>query len=647
VFLNDQETATDLLHYEAIAKTVVKLIRDKPASPITIGVHGDWGAGKSSVLRMTEATLKGDEKVLCLWFNGWAFEGFEDAKTVVIETIIEELRRARPKSQKVKDAAKKLLRRVDWLKAAKKAGGLAFTLATGLPTFGQIGDLISAAKSFLGKEAGELTAQDLEGFAETTTGLLKTAEADTIPAHIHAFRKEFVELLEAAEIDQLVVIVDDLDRCLPETSIATLEAIRLFLFVERTAFVIGADETMIEYAVRKHFPDLPPSSGPVSYARNYLEKLIQVPFRIPALGRAETRTYITLLLIEAEVGSEDAGFNKLLTAAREDIIRPWLSQGISPKSLKDALGDETPLFARQALVLSNQITDMLSEGTRGNPRQIKRFLNSMILRQAVGDARGFGKEINVPVLAKLMLAERFKPDFFEAIAREVSEAKDGKSDKIRMFEVAVRDPEDAAEKVPHKAGAARATKAGEPRIPVEIEDWMKIDWARTWAVMSPALTDIDLRPYIFVTRDKRMGLGGSGASTQLSTLTEEVAAGGMRVKAVIDDIRELPTSTAEELFDAVRMRIMEADVFTAKPLGVAGLLELTKAHPALQQRLLEFAREIPISKAGSWLPASMDSAFTNEEVKRDYGDVLKGWVEQVENKSLQTAAKLIATLDKK
>ncbi|MEA2728231.1 MAG: hypothetical protein QOF70_2706 [Acetobacteraceae bacterium] len=71
-------------------------------------------------------------------------------------------------------------------------------------------------------------------------------------------------------------------RRLPNTAIATLEAIRLFLFVERTAFVIGADEVMIEHSVREHFPDLPPSSGPASYARNYLEKLIQVPFRISA-----------------------------------------------------------------------------------------------------------------------------------------------------------------------------------------------------------------------------------------------------------------------------------------------------------------------------------------------------------------------------
>lgn len=86
MFLNDQETATDLLYYEAIAKTVVRLIRETPTAPVTIGVHGDWGAGKSSVLKMTEAAFAGDDRVLCLWFNGWTFEGFEDAKTVVIES---------------------------------------------------------------------------------------------------------------------------------------------------------------------------------------------------------------------------------------------------------------------------------------------------------------------------------------------------------------------------------------------------------------------------------------------------------------------------------------------------------------------------------------------------------------------------------
>jgi hypothetical protein len=55
----------------------------------------------------------------------------------------------------------------------------------------------------------------------------------------------------------------------------------------------------IEYSVRKHFPELPETTGPRDYARSYLEKLIQVPFRIPALGETETRIYVTLLLVGA------------------------------------------------------------------------------------------------------------------------------------------------------------------------------------------------------------------------------------------------------------------------------------------------------------------------------------------------------------
>ncbi|TKB29366.1 MAG: NTPase KAP, partial [Mesorhizobium sp.] len=85
-----------------------------------------------------------------------------------------------------------------------------------------------------------------------------------------------------------------------------LEAIRLFLFVPNAAFVIAADEGMIEYAVRNHFPDLPAAAGPTSYARNYLEKLIQVPFRMPALGASETLVYLTLLLYLASGVSDSS-----------------------------------------------------------------------------------------------------------------------------------------------------------------------------------------------------------------------------------------------------------------------------------------------------------------------------------------------------
>jgi putative protein kinase ArgK-like GTPase of G3E family len=64
MLLTDNETKIDLLNNEAIAKTIVTFLRARPDRPVTVGLHGDWGAGKSSILEMIEAALAPDTKVL-------------------------------------------------------------------------------------------------------------------------------------------------------------------------------------------------------------------------------------------------------------------------------------------------------------------------------------------------------------------------------------------------------------------------------------------------------------------------------------------------------------------------------------------------------------------------------------------------------
>jgi len=398
VILVDSETKVDLLNNEAIALTIIKLLRDRPDKPVTLGVHGDWGAGKSSVLEMVEATLDGDKKVLCVKFNGWRFQGFEDAKIALIEGIVEGLIKEQPALRKLAEKAKGLYERINWMKVARHGGNAAWNLFTATPSPDQIQGIVSGLGN-MASNPGELaTKENLENLAKTAGGILKPAEEKRAPEEIEEFRKAFDELLNKAGIDQLVVLVDDLDRCLPETAIETLEAIRLFVFTKRTAFIVGADETMIEYAVR--------TTGPRDYARNYLEKLIQVPFRIPALGEAETRIYVALLLIGALVGEEDEKFQELIKEGRERLKRPWASKALDADAIKAALGNNTE--ALELLNLTDQVSPMLAKGTKGNPRQVKRFLNALLLRKSIADARGFGDEVQLPVLAKLMLVERFQ-----------------------------------------------------------------------------------------------------------------------------------------------------------------------------------------------------------------------------------------------
>ena len=98
MILSDNETKVDLLNNEAIAKTIVSLIRDSKDQPISIGIHGDWGAGKSSILEMVENEVNGSnsesgKKYSCIRFNGWRHQGFEDSKIALMSSIVSELKK--------------------------------------------------------------------------------------------------------------------------------------------------------------------------------------------------------------------------------------------------------------------------------------------------------------------------------------------------------------------------------------------------------------------------------------------------------------------------------------------------------------------------------------------------------------------------
>lgn len=628
MFLNDQETAVDLLYYESVAKTVVRLVRSTPTSPVTIGVHGDWGAGKSSVLKMTSAILENDKRTLCVWFNGWTFEGFDDAKTVVMETIVAELLRARPKHRKVVAAAKKVLKRIDWLKVAKKAGGVAFTAMTGVPTLDQLGALADAAKKVIESPTEAVSTDDLADLAGEAGDYVKDEEEapETVAAHMHKFRKEFSELIEAADVEQLIVLVDDLDRCLPSTAIATLEAIRLFLFVPRTAFVIGADEMMIEYAVRSHFPDLPVQVGQVPYARNYLEKLIQVPFRIPALGAAETRIYVTLLLAQVALGEGDEEFKKLLALAREELKKPWATTGLDAASVLKSIGKPPSTQLSQVLATGKQISTILAEGTKGNPRQIKRFLNAVLLRLAVAEERGFSSELDHAKLAKVMLAENFAPAFYLQLARLAVASSTGQVTALTQLETAVGDTPAKSSK------AAKATSTG------EVDEWLKNEWVRGWAEIAPPLGGDDLRPYVFATRDKRSYLGGLAAAGHLDTMVERLMGGRMAAKTLEPEIAKLTGTDPEQLFDALQITILGLPDLMKEPPQVHGLVSLVKAHPTLQRKLYDLLSQLPPEKIGAWAATNFGALQSRPEVSDLYPALLSKWVSQTDNRVLSAAA---------
>ncbi len=91
---NDVEAKIDLLNFSHVAKAAAQLIQDAGGEPLTIGVSGNWGAGKSSLVKMIGAELKAsadDEKYIFLEFNAWLYQGYDDARQALLDAVADKL----------------------------------------------------------------------------------------------------------------------------------------------------------------------------------------------------------------------------------------------------------------------------------------------------------------------------------------------------------------------------------------------------------------------------------------------------------------------------------------------------------------------------------------------------------------------------
>ena len=600
----DHETAVDFLNHEAISKTVAGVLKENRSHPITIGIHGDWGAGKSSILKMIESEFRGAEGVLCVWFNSWTSQDFDDAKIALLTTTIDGIREHSANKESAVEIFKGLMKRVNFLKVAKRG-------AEFLPSLVGIEWLAKLINSVSDK-ADMSQREDIGG---------------DVSGEIRQFRKEFDAFLDEAGITQLIVLIDDLDRCLPETTIAVLEAIRLFLFAPKTAFIIGADESMIEYAVRHHFPDLPVA---FPYARNYLEKLIQIPFRIPALGVPETKAYTTLLLVENLLSEDRGRFIELRDKVREILNRPWSGKTIAWKDVvKVAPGQQDNL--KTAYLLSQQIGPILAKGTKGNPRQVKRFLNALLVREQIARARGFDNLINRTILAKLMLAERFQPDFYEEIAKSVMASKKG----FPSFLGEIESPE-----------SKKTKKDSSDKRKLSAESWDQ-EWVEIWGRMKPMLAEQDLRPYVFVARDKR-GMAVKVATGDIEELIENLFGSPMKIRSLEPEIKKLSVEDAETAFNGVSERVLAQGDFNSEPNGFSGMSAIATHHPIYRERILHFLKHIPSNDLGPWVVKGWANVIPQDIP--EYGKLvalIDGWAVQDQNNMLKTAAKMALPAMKK
>jgi predicted KAP-like P-loop ATPase len=120
----DNETDVDLLGFQVHADLIRSVVTDPAVLPVTVGVFADSGGGKSSIMKMLQKDLSADgvyPNVACIYFNGWTFEGYEDAKSALLTSILLQLGEHKHFGAKVQDGVVKLLKRLKLMELGKIA----------------------------------------------------------------------------------------------------------------------------------------------------------------------------------------------------------------------------------------------------------------------------------------------------------------------------------------------------------------------------------------------------------------------------------------------------------------------------------------------------------------------------------------------
>ncbi len=573
----DNETERDFLNFSGVADTVAEIIVQARGRPISIGVSGAWGIGKSSLIKLTQGSLaarprkEGEREFVFVEFNAWLYQGYDDARAALMDVIATKLENEAKARDKAVDKAKALVKRVNWLRAAKLVAGSTVAMSLGLPPTGLIGEVWGVGQRFLSGGVDGKLIEEAKGkageVAETASGLLNPKEETSPPKEIQALRDNFEETLEELGVT-LVVLIDDLDRCLPETTISTLEAIRLFLFLKNTAFVIAADNDMIKHAVRRHFEGIPDDL----LVTNYFDKLIQVPIRVPPLGTQEVRAYMMLLFVENSDLADDVK-EKIRSGVVTQLRQTWAGKRVD-RAFVQSLHDPLPAELIGRFDTADRLAPLMTtaSGILGNPRLIKRFLNALAIRMTISNAQGVG--VDEAVLAKLLLFERLgNAKAFAELMTQVSASDTGKPAFLAEWE-------------------EKAIAGQEQILPAPFDE----PFFAEWLTLPPTLADTDLRGALYVSREHAPLITPEDRlSSEAAELLTALLQHPEMASSLKDRLLRVPRTETTVIMDRLLDRARQEQEW-----GVPAILEaclvVADADPPQGARLAAFLGERPAAQ---------------------------------------------------
>lgn len=242
-----QSHEVDLLHREKFVNSIVNLLHNNDDDDsLTIGLYGEWGSGKTSIINMICERLtsvdkewsgygEGEEYIKVIHFNPWLYSNASDLTRQFFTHLQSELE---------KNKAHKFATIVKKLGQYKEA-------------------MVPAVSLFFGPTAGIATKVGIDA--------LTTYTSQTENRSLQTIKDELVEKLKELK-QKIVIFIDDIDRLSDEEIVTTFKLVKLLADFPYVTYVLAFDYEVVAEALNR-----------VQHNRGkeYMEKIIQVPIAIP------------------------------------------------------------------------------------------------------------------------------------------------------------------------------------------------------------------------------------------------------------------------------------------------------------------------------------------------------------------------------